>query len=118
MTTDFVLLYQVECWVVDFRDFMLSDKITKKEREFPVPQEKFIPYLQRFVKEDKDGIKAYEDSEIGLFDDKLKFMSISAISIGKPTDPYSTLYPIYQIWEQYIKDFVAEAKAKGNTEGI
>lgn len=35
--SEYVQLYQVECWIESFSVYMLSTAVDKKKRQFPVP---------------------------------------------------------------------------------
>ena len=69
----------------------------------------FLQMLERFVKEDFKGREALATQQIGLTspEEKLelpniKYMSITAQSVGKAQAPYMVREPLYWRWEEYV----------------
>jgi hypothetical protein len=46
---------------------------------------------------------------VGFLDDKLVYMKIRAVSVGKAYDPYDLKNPTYMKWEALIEDYKKNA---------
>ena len=105
---------QVNCWIKRMDEFVRRD--SEGTKQLPLePENEFNDYLFRFIEEDVDGIDAFRKQRLGFvevepteeypYSLKLQYCVIAALSIGDSRDPRELKLPIYEKWEEYLREF-------------
>lgn len=96
----------VNCFIRDFKNWLQQNN-----QSFPVKEKEFSIRMLEWVFSDKNAMRHLTNLELGVANDPLRinFLKFQAISQGEPTFSYNEKYPIYEDWEQLVKDFNANA---------
>ena len=108
----------MDCWIENMDRFVRKDSDGAKQ--LPLQTEKeFYDYLFRFIVEDLEGIAAFRALRVAFlpvdpteeypYSRRLQYCVIAALSIGDSRDPRELKNPIFEAWQEDLRDFEATA---------
>ena len=104
-TLEIVDQKQVSCWTTQFRAYLKKSNLDMPISDSAV----FNSKLKAWVTTTPEGQLAKFSNFVGFLDDKLVYMKIKAVSVGKAYDPYDLKNPTFIKWEALIEDYKKNA---------